>query len=68
MNKKCVGCGSLLQNIDELDAGFVKDLNHDYCLRCFKNIHYSEIKNQELKYSNNDLINYINSPTSSVFN
>lgn len=64
MNKKCVGCGSLLQNTEEKEAGFVKDINHDYCLRCFKNIHYSEIKNQELNYSNEDILHYINKSSS----
>lgn len=64
MNKKCVGCGALLQNVNELELGFVKDLSHNYCLRCFKNIHYSEVKLQELSYSNEDLLKHINKHSS----
>ncbi len=64
MSKYCIGCGIELQNKDELKAGYVKDSNHDYCIRCFKNIHYSEIRNQELDYTNDDLLNKINKNSS----
>lgn len=64
MSKKCEGCGVLLQNTSELEPGYVKELKHDYCLRCFKNIHYSEIRNQELAYTNEDLLDKINNNSS----
>lgn len=42
MNKKCVGCGSILQNNNILLEGYTNDLRNDYCRRCFKMINYGE--------------------------
>lgn len=44
MPKKCLGCGSLLQTMDSNSIGFVKDINDDLCLRCFKIRNYGEYK------------------------
>lgn len=59
-NKVCLGCGAIKQTTNINDSGYVKDLNHDYCLECFqlKNYgksnghihptHYDEIKPNSL--------------------
>ncbi len=52
LNKKCVGCGSVLQNEYIDKKGFVKNLDNDYCLRCYRLMHYNEMpkilaKNEE---------------------
>lgn len=42
MNKKCLGCGVLLQDNNSLIEGYTTSLNNDYCMRCFKMINYGE--------------------------
>ena len=32
---KCVGCGAELQSIDRNNDGYVEDLSHNLCERCF---------------------------------
>lgn len=64
MNKICLGCGALLQNTNETNVGYVKDLNHDYCMRCFRNIHYNEVKTENLNYTNEELLKKINDSSS----
>ncbi len=39
---KCIGCGALLQNNCENEAGFTTDLNYSYCKRCFEIKHYNK--------------------------
>lgn len=64
MNKCCVGCGEVLQNINESEKGYAKNLDFEYCQRCFRNINYNETKELDLKYSNDDLLNKINKKSS----
>ena len=64
MNKKCIGCGSILQtdNVDE--EGFVKSNVYDkseYCERCFKIIHYGEYSVLDKKIDTDGIIRNINS-------
>lgn len=47
--KKCIGCGEILQNLNKDSKGYILDLKHDYCFRCFKMKHYNELK-LDLKY------------------
>ena len=42
MSKKCVGCGAVLQVLDEKKMGYTKSLEMDYCMRCFRLKHYHE--------------------------
>lgn len=42
MNRKCVGCGIPLQNIDSKLDGFVSSSCHDLCTRCFRIKNYGE--------------------------
>ncbi len=41
---KCVGCGSLLQNTNPKEEGYVQDITKKYCERCFRIKNYSEYK------------------------
>ena len=36
MNNKCIGCGIVLQDIDENMDGYVSNNDHRLCSRCFK--------------------------------
>ncbi len=44
MNKRCLGCGALLQNSDENNLGFTPNLANSYCKRCFRLKNYGELK------------------------
>ena len=37
MIKKCIGCGSVLQDSHPDEIGYVTDLEKELCERCFKN-------------------------------
>lgn len=51
MNKKCLGCGSILQNVDLSKSGYTsKDIESaSYCQRCFKIRNYGEYNKAEEK-------------------
>ncbi len=66
MNKICLGCGSILQTENEEKEGFVLDINHDYCLRCFKMINYGESKIINKEVDRTSLIKKINNSKNSV--
>ena len=58
--KKCIGCGSVLQTINENEVGYIpleKYNDSSYCQRCFKLIHYNKKVVSKLDYSNQDIIN-----------
>lgn len=45
MTKKCIGCGSLLQTLDNTKEGYINRKvfeKAEYCERCFKITHYGE--------------------------
>ena len=42
--KKCLGCGVILQNQNKESAGYVKDLSQDFCQSCFRLRHYRDFK------------------------
>lgn len=58
MNKKCKGCGLLLQDKDKNKKGYVNNLKMDLCRACFRLTHYGE--NKETNINNDKLINNIN--------
>ncbi len=64
MNKKCVGCGAVLQTQDEKKAGFVPTLSEDMkiCRRCFRLMHYNELP--KIVASNKEYENVIDSVVS----
>lgn len=41
---KCIGCGVKLQNSNELDLGYTRDLSFSLCERCFRIRNYNEYK------------------------
>ena len=45
IQRKCKGCGALLQDTDEAKKGFIPLLKPDskYCKRCFRMMHYNEL-------------------------
>lgn len=64
MNKKCKGCGSILQTERIGEEGFVKSSVYeksDYCERCFKIIHYGEYSVLDKKIDTDGIIRNINS-------
>ena len=48
MNKKCIGCGIILQNENIEKEGYVDDLEKEICERCFKLKYYGEYKEVSL--------------------
>lgn len=54
MIKKCIGCGSILQDQDPNQIGFVSSLEKDLCERCFKIRHYNQY--QTVEKTNQDYI------------
>ena len=71
MNKKCIGCGSILQTQDATKDGYVIDLNKDLCYRCFRLKHYNDFNHTSSNnndyqkilsiISDNDLVVYVTS-------
>ena len=47
-DKKCIGCGITLQDKDEKSLGYINDLSKDYCMRCFKLMHYGEYEKKSM--------------------
>lgn len=45
MNKKCSGCGIILQDKDRLLDGYVENLDYDICQRCFMIKNYGHNSN-----------------------
>jgi ribosome biogenesis GTPase A len=37
---KCIGCGAELQDSDSLKIGYTTNINNDYCVSCYKLLHY----------------------------
>ena len=40
--KKCLGCGVVLQDVNLLQEGYTTNLENDYCQRCFRMKNYGE--------------------------
>ena len=47
MNKICIGCGQIMQNLDEDKPGYTPNLKSVYCRRCFRLKNYGERKDKE---------------------
>ena len=62
MDKYCSGCGKLLQYDNKDIEGYIPFNKYDdtnYCMRCFKLIHYGSSYNNK-EYDNEYILNYIN--------
>ena len=40
--KRCLGCGVILQDANLLQEGYTTNLENDYCQRCFRMKNYGE--------------------------
>lgn len=70
MNKKCIGCGSILQSTDKDKIGYVPDFKENeakYCERCFKITHYNEKLILPLENINNYIIEEVNNNSEYIF-
>ena len=54
---KCIGCGVELQNNNEVELGYTKDLSFNLCERCFRIRNYNEYK--FVTKSNDDFISIL---------
>ncbi|MBQ2872620.1 MAG: 50S ribosome-binding GTPase [Bacilli bacterium] len=71
MNKKCIGCGIILQEENKLMDGYISSSDHRLCERCFKIKNYGQNKviltgNEDYlkifnNISDNDLVVYVSS-------
>ena len=52
MNKKCIGCGIMLQDTNIHEDGYVSNSDHNLCERCFKIKNYGQ--NKVIYVTNND--------------
>lgn len=67
MEKKCSGCGIILQTKDKNKDGYVDNLDKDLCYRCFRQKHYNEYQEANItnidnilnNIKDNDLVVYI---------
>ena len=67
MIKKCIGCGSELQNKDPLKVGYSPKDNAKLCQRCFKLKNYNQKEIINLKYTNDEILDLINKKAKTVF-
>lgn len=69
-DKKCLGCGIILQDQNILLPGYTTDLSNDFCQRCFRIKNYGEyqlVTNNNMEYiklleavgKTNDLVIYV---------
>lgn len=56
MSKKCLGCGVKLQDIDKNVIGYTKSLEMDYCMRCFRIMHYHDLDFQKTDINGDAII------------
>ncbi len=68
--KKCLGCGSVMQNEDNSKVGYVP-YEHieeaDYCQRCFKLKNYNEKVMNEVLVDENEVIDIVNKSNKYAF-
>lgn len=66
MNKKCMGCGLTLQNVNKEEKGYTPNIDKDYCMRCFRLKNYGE-KNLNESIDMDDIFNKVNNGKGIVF-
>ncbi|MGB4985087.1 MAG: GTPase [Erysipelotrichaceae bacterium] len=60
-NKKCCGCGVLLQKDDPTKTGYCLNLDQDYCQRCYKITHYNQLTiDEKHNISTDDILREVN--------
>ena len=66
---RCIGCGAILQTKKKEQIGFIPKDKYDYaklCERCFRILHYNDLKVVELKNSKR-VLESVNKKSSFVF-
>ena len=58
MNRKCIGCGALLQSDDNTKEGYTRKIDSDLCERCFRIKNYGDYK--VVVKDNAEFINILN--------
>lgn len=59
MNKRCIGCGLILQNSNKDEKGYTPNIDKEYCMRCFRLKNYGE-KNIDETINMEDIFNKVN--------
>lgn len=59
MNKRCIGCGLILQNANKDEKGYTPNIDKEYCMRCFRLKNYGE-KNIDETINMEDIFNKVN--------
>ena len=67
MNKRCIGCGAVLQNTDKAKNGYTPKLENKYCMRCFRLTNYNDLTETETEKDNSKIIEVINNSSSFSF-
>ncbi len=70
MNKKCSGCGAVLQSKNKESKGYIpkeKMFDSNYCERCFQIIHYNKKTVTKLENINSYLISEVNTKSKFVY-
>lgn len=65
--KKCIGCGSILQNEAIDQRGYVKNLESDYCQSCFRLKHYRDFKRVKAQVDDGATLSFIESFKGTIF-
>ena len=63
MNKKCIGCGIELQYNDKNKIGYIPENKYNdsnYCMRCFRLIHYNDTSTKDKELSTNYILEKVN--------
>lgn len=60
MNKRCIGCGAVLQDTDKKALGYTPKLNNKYCMRCFRLTNYNDLTVSDVAKDNNKIIDIVN--------
>ncbi len=66
MNKRCMGCGVVLQTEDKNSLGYTPDIKNIYCMRCFRLKNYGERLDDTI-INNDEIIKKINKRKGVVF-
>lgn len=67
MNKKCIGCGALLQTEDSTKKGYTTSLEKEYCMRCFRWNHYKDFTIGKEKITKEEVISKLNKEKGLIF-
>lgn len=67
MEKKCQGCGAVLQIDNNELAGYAKSLENDFCQSCFRLKHYRDFKRVRADVNDADVLEFIEGFHGTIF-